>query len=262
MHIGIVSDEVNNDFERAVNLCTQWGVHRFELRRSWGKRFPNFDREALERIKSIRKHYGIKITAVSPGIFKTTLSSEDLDYHRTTLLQKTMDMAEALEVDRIIIFGIERSQSDEPEDLTKVIDIIGETALKAGSRGFQVLMENEPGWWADTSKNTYTILSQLEDTGLMLNWDPGNLFNAGEEDYREGYELLKGYIRNVHVKDPKRKVGKNVYVPVGEGDIDWRGQLLALKEDGYSGNIVIETHCRPREESSKSSIEYVKKIIE
>ncbi len=32
--------------------------------------------------------------------------------------------------------------------------------------------------------------------------------------------------------------------PLGERDIDWRGQLGALLADGYSGWISLETHWR------------------
>ena len=261
MHLGIVTDEVNMDFERAIELCTMWGVKRFEIRQAWGKRFPNFDRDELNEIKEIRDNYGIEITSVSPGIFKTTLSSENLDYHKTSLLQNSLAMAEELEVKKIIIFGIQRSPDDTEEDITRVIDILGEATLKAKSRGFQLLVENEPGWWADTSKNTYKVLDSLRDTGLKLNWDPGNLFNAGEEDYKKGYELLKEFIGHVHVKDVKKTDNENIYVPVGQGDIDWAGQLRDLKADGYSENIIVETHLSPKEESSKISVEYVKKII-
>ena len=31
-------------------------------------------------------------------------------------------------------------------------------------------------------------------------------------------------------------------VPLGEGGIDWKGQIRALAEDGYKGWISLETH--------------------
>ena len=32
--------------------------------------------------------------------------------------------------------------------------------------------------------------------------------------------------------------------PLGEMDVDWRGQIAALKRDGYAGAISLETHWR------------------
>ena len=70
----------------------------------------------------------------------------------------------------------------------------------------------------------------------------------------------KKYIDNVHVKDVKKTDTGNVFVPVGHGDIDWKGQMNDLKTDGYAGNIVIETHCKPLLELTRKSVEYVRNI--
>lgn len=35
---------------------------------------------------------------------------------------------------------------------------------------------------------------------------------------------------------------KPVWGPLGECDVDWRGQIAALERDGYAGYINLETH--------------------
>jgi sugar phosphate isomerase/epimerase len=262
LKLAIVSDEIHQDFDKAVEYGKEMGVHRFELRGAWGSRFPLLSRDQMNRIKDLCRKEGIQITSVSPGLFKTPLHSEEMAFHRGELLEKTLEAAEELEVSRIIIFGVQRSPQDQADDGERVKEILGEACIKASRSGFTMLLENEPGWWADTSLNTLDILTVLKDTGIRLNWDVGNLFNAGEEDFREGYELLKGYMANVHMKDVKKDPEGNRYVPLGEGDIDWASQLNALQQDGYDQHIVVETHCTPLLEASRKSVDYVRKWLQ
>ena len=37
---------------------------------------------------------------------------------------------------------------------------------------------------------------------------------------------------------------KPTWGPIGEMDIDWKGQIAALERDGYRGSISLETHWR------------------
>jgi sugar phosphate isomerase/epimerase len=260
LKLAVVTDEIDQDLESAVKFGMRLGVFRYELRSGWGSRFPLFSNEQIECIKRIKKDYNIEFTAVSPGLFKVPLDTDEMKEHRGSLLEKTLFLAEELEVKRIIIFGVKRSDADQPADYERVLDVLGESSLKAVSKGFNVNLENEPGWWADTSENVYRMLKDLEGSGLKLNWDVGNLFNAGEESYCAGYQLLRKYIDNVHVKDVKKTDGGNIFVPVGYGEIDWKNQLKDLNTDGYKGNIVIETHCEPKREATCKSIEYVRNI--
>jgi sugar phosphate isomerase/epimerase len=52
----------------------------------------------------------------------------------------------------------------------------------------------------------------------------------------------------VHVKDAKRdpKTDEPHVVCVGEGVVDWRGQLRTLLSKDYQGYVSLETHWRPQ----------------
>jgi sugar phosphate isomerase/epimerase len=49
-------------------------------------------------------------------------------------------------------------------------------------------------------------------------------------------------IVHVHAKDCRMEGHRPVWGPLGEQDVDWKGQIRALKEDGYKGYISLETH--------------------
>jgi sugar phosphate isomerase/epimerase len=72
----------------------------------------------------------------------------------------------------------------------------------------------------------------------------------------------------VHCKDVARKAGTEAdteWAPVGKGLVDWLGQLKALKKDGYTGVISLETHWRLKggtpEESSRQSMAGLKDLV-
>jgi sugar phosphate isomerase/epimerase len=84
---------------------------------------------------------------------------------------------------------------------------------------------------------------------LRAIWDPGN--EQGNTDgggaFPRGYETLKPWIVHVRIKDMKRLPnGTSEGVRLGTGDVDYLGQLKALKHDGYQGYLSLETHWRIR----------------
>jgi sugar phosphate isomerase/epimerase len=52
-----------------------------------------------------------------------------------------------------------------------------------------------------------------------------------------------------------RKSGKNRYVAVGSGEIDYEGQFKALVNDRYDGCVSIETHYLIQGDGEKSTRE-------
>ncbi len=260
MNLAVVSDELTDDLEEAIRTGLEMGIARFELRKIWGGRVPAVSKEEVARVKALKKLYPIEIPSISPGLFKIPLDSEKLEEHRTSLLERSLDFAEELEVGRIIVFGFMPGPGDDASGGEKVLDLLGEAALTIASRGITASLENEPGP-ADTSEHLLRIFAALEGTGLRLNWDPGNLFKAGETDWRRGYTLLRKRIDNVHVKDAKLFPDGCRHVALGEGEIDWASHIRQLEEDGYTGNLVIETHCKPLVEMTRRNAEFIRKVL-
>ena len=101
----------------------------------------------------------------------------------------------------------------------------------------------------------------------MLNWDPGNAGARGEKPFPDGYSHLpKNRIGHMHLKDVvSRDNGKTEWMAMGKGSIDFVGQFRALKRDGYTGAMSLETHWRgggTPEESSRQSMAGLKALLE
>ncbi|SMY10176.1 sugar phosphate isomerase/epimerase family protein [Flavimaricola marinus] len=239
------------------------GVSSFEMRIVEGKRFPMFDPEAWERLKANSKEFGISYTAVSPGLLKAPLRSELMQLHSDHLLPMSLDLAEAIGVKTLILFGPTRAVPEMPGEFEEVVALISKAVDQAVARGFTVQLENLPGSWADTSDACLALLEAVNKPEFGYVWDTGNLYEAEQQHFKAGYEKLKPYIRNVHLKDGGFVDGKMVWMRYGEGVTDVKGQVETLIADGYEGTLVLEAACQPHElDDFPTSMAYLKSILE
>lgn len=267
MLLTAVTNEVHPDtspegLPKIFGRAAEAGIDLFELRVVEGKRFPMFDPEAWDRLKAQSRAFGITYTAVSPGLFKAPLNSELMALHADHLLPMSLDLAEKMDVATLILFGPTRVANPAPDEFQQVVDLIGNAVDKAVARGFTVQLENLPGSWADTSDACLALLQAVDRPQFGYVWDTGNLYEAEQEHFRAGYEKLKPYIRNVHLKDGGFVDGKMVWMRYGEGVTDVKGQVEALIADDYKGTLVLEAACQPHElEDFPSSIATLKDIL-
>ncbi|MCA9740256.1 MAG: sugar phosphate isomerase/epimerase [Deferribacteres bacterium] len=261
MKIAFVTDEISLDVEEAVQIGTSWGIYDYELRVIGDKRVPHFDEATVQQLLQLKEKYKINYTALSPGTFKCTLKeTEALEHEMRTVLPETCRLAKLLGTDMIITFGFQRYENEPAENQGRVVLLLKEVAALAEEQGLMIAVENEPGFWCDSGQNTARILRKVRSTSVRANWDPGNAVGSDERPYPEGYEAIKEWIVNVHVKD-SIKGALVECVPVGEGKIDWTGQLQAIKRERLVEHVTIETHCLPLVEKSAQNLKTVREIL-
>jgi hypothetical protein len=72
--LGIVSDEIVNDFGEALRHGLSWGIRRYEIRCLATGRIPRVDAQELRTVAGLVRGHGVQVTALSPGMFKAHLS--------------------------------------------------------------------------------------------------------------------------------------------------------------------------------------------
>lgn len=262
MKIGIVTDEISLNVEESLGYCNKWGIDRVEIRCLSSGRVPYISDEELNKFIELKNNYGIKVTALSPGFFKGKFAEkekyeEEINKHFPNLVK----MCEKFDTQLIIVFGFNRDKNEPESNIDGVVNVFGEISLKAEKYGLKIAVENEPGFWCDTGSSTANIIRKVNMKNFGSNWDPANAFyENAEKPYPDGYNAIKNYIFNVHVKDTK--LGSLVECcPIGEGLIDWDGQIKALIDDNIVEHVTIETHCLPLIEKSKIDIDRITEII-
>jgi L-ribulose-5-phosphate 3-epimerase len=262
LELGIVSDEVDPDFRQAVRHALGWGIRKFELRVLKTGRVPAVAEAEIEDVVATMKAHQVQVTALSPGIFKHSLAkTAALEEEIQRALPATIALARRLGSSMIIIFGFQREQGEPESRYQDAVAWMKRAAALAQKEGMMLAVENEPGFWVDTGVNTRRLIKDVGSPALGANWDPCNAFGTTERPYPEGYDAVKDAIVNVHVKDTKK--GSLIQcVPVGDGVIDWKGQVRALMRDAIVSHMTIETHCLPLVESSKKNVEVLRRYME
>jgi inosose dehydratase len=136
-------------------------------------------------------------------------------------------------------------------------DGVSAVAERCRQRGYEPTFHHHVGTGIETHEEIDRLLS-LTDVGLCL--DNGHLAVAGG-DAIEAVRSWGGRINHVHMKDadldalaalaaeraPLDELWRGqVFVPLGDGDLDCSGFLAALDDLGYQGWIVVEQDIFPQ----------------
>lgn len=261
MRVSILSDEISVDPVAACEIAHDWGLKHLEFRLWMQHRGPQGMSDGdMRNVRRAADDYGIDFPSISPGLFKLRLDDPAYADHKGPFRERCFDLAEALGAGIVVLFPPLCGSYDEwyhwPE---YVIDDLREAAEAAAARALTLALENEPACYGGSGQSLAALVSEVNHPGLRANWDPGNHTHATREDFREGYQALRPWHLHTHVKD---YVGDRAMAVVpGEGGVDWPGQLEALKQDGYQGLLVLETHFVPKIQGSKHCYESLCRML-
>jgi sugar phosphate isomerase/epimerase len=277
--LGIITDEISEDFEQALEFIAQYSLPYCELRELWEKNIMNLSQAELMRAKQMLQKRRLRVSAIASPLFKYNLPEmpareEKRDTFRATftdqdtddLLRRVFEIGRLFGTKLIRIFSYWRV--DEPERAYPYVrERLRQAAARAARQGMILALENEPACNVGTGKELGRIIRDINSPHLRGTWDPGNAVTLGEVPYPDGYREVRGLFVHMHFKDVKKDppTGKLVYAPVGAGDVDFPGQIRALREDNYRGTLSLETHYLRADgnklESTRESLEGLLKLL-
>ena len=268
MRLGIVSDEISRDFQEALRVCTELGIHRVEVRNLLQGRAPMCGEEAMKEAEALAEKAGVQITALSPGLFKYTEGRREFQHEMSEIYPIAADWAHRWNLPGLIVFGFHKPGATEataPEFSSanppvSVIEWLAEAAERAAADGLLLTIEPEPICWCDSGRATAELIRRVGSPSLRINYDPGNVAWLENRDPLNELEIVAPLIANVHVKDLKpltRGPGFPEWVPAGEGMIDYAAHFRFLSEFGYNGPVSLEPHMDGSLESTRRCKEAV-----
>jgi sugar phosphate isomerase/epimerase len=257
--LGVITDEISEDFDQALDFVSSYSLAYCELREMWQKNVMNLSPPELDRAKKSIVRRGLQVSDIASPIFKYELPEmparpdQALEFHSTfterdspMLLNRCFEIAHFFGTVKVRVFSYWRAR--EPEKAYPYVrDRLAKAADLARQNGIILMVENEYDCNVGTGKELGRLLRDVDSPNLRANWDPCNAAVLKEVPYPDGYREVEGLFPHMHIKDAKRdpQSGELSWVPVGSGFIDWRGQLKALHEAGYAGSMSLETHFRP-----------------
>ncbi len=219
--------------------------------------------DQLKQIRHQLDDAGVKLSVLDTAVYKIALpGTTPLGHNPSDLnpahgeydkqlddLKRAADAAHALGTEKVRIFTFRRVEDPDAifqrivGDLHKAIDV-------AKERDITLLVENDFEVNVATGGETARLFKAIPDRRVMLNWDPGNCYLAGEEPFPKAWDQIDhNRIGHLHLKDASGKAWK----PIGSGNIDFVGQFKALKAMNYSGTMSLETHYRNAQKDPYSS---------
>jgi L-ribulose-5-phosphate 3-epimerase len=278
--LSVFTDEITHDFGRAVEIAArEFGIGHVELRGMWSKNIVTLDAKEIAEARRLLERHRLRVTSIAGPLFKVDWPGAPKSPHSAPgafgadytfeqqgeVLERELELARVFETDRIRCFDFWRLDDPAPHRAAMAETLQG-AAEKAGKRGVTVVMENEHACNTATAAEAVRTLAAVRSSHFKLNWDPGNAVFAGEKAFPDGYALLpKDRIGHVHCKDVVRNAdGTPAWAAMGRGVIDYVGQFRALKQDGYRGAVVLETHWHGAgtpEESTRQSMAGMKDLL-
>ena len=265
LKLALPTDAISMDIETSFLVGLDWGINVYELKRLFNKRLPSFDKADVDYIKNSIKKNKITICSLSPGIFKGKLNSDQTNSEINNF-DRIMNFAEEFETNKIIVFGFEFERLDYfdgDEIISKMTSIYENLLNKCVSKNITLLVENDRGHFANNGNILLKVLKNLSSDNFKVNWDPCNCIGEPNsmKPFPNFYDLIKDRIGHLHIKDAIEFEKKHKNIMIGKGEVNWADQIVALKENNYSGYYVIEPHFGHRIHSTYNHIESFKKIF-
>lgn len=134
----------------------------------------------------------------------------------------------------------------------------------------------------EPSERLRKFLDSLGSRGVAVNFDPANLQMVWKEDAAAAVKNLAPYIVHTHAKDGRQlyfRSPEEIYgivqpkpdavispsfeeLPLGEGDVDFKGWLDALRGIGYNSFLTIEREVGGNPEADiRKAVEYLQTLI-
>ena len=281
MKIGVITDCFHATHFEGIEIAASLGLAGVQIYATGGEFSPwALTAERKQEYKELLASKGLVISALCGDMGGYGFEKAEDNAER---VKKTKDI-----IDLAVEFGAKAVTTHIgviPDDKTDpryaiMLDALTECGLYAKDKGVTLAIETGP-------EKAATLLAFLKDTkgGVGVNLDPANFTMVTGQDAVEAVYMLKDYIVHTHAKDgvmldPDQRPA-DVYhafaiggvdalnackgfkeVPLGEGQVDWKAYIAALKDIGFDGFLTIEREVgeNPAADIQKA-MDHLKSII-
>lgn len=123
-----------------------------------------------------------------------------------------------------------------------IIDRLRVHVKKAEKERSILAVETEGSTNVGNCSELRKLFDSLPSDSLKAAWDVANSYFGGEIGYPDGYQLIRGEVVHLHLKDFMKdpSTGKRKPTYIGEGLIPYEFVFRDLLKDGFDGTASIE----------------------
>lgn len=253
--LGVITDEISEDFDHALAVCRELGIRDIELRSIWGKSIVDHDETTVKRIEDAVHRGSFRVACIASPFLKCHLNDESAaagNTHSATeksraehwgILDRSLELAGQFDAPIVRAFSFWRV--DDPSFVRdEILDILTVATEHVSAAGKLLGLENEYACNVATGEESRWMLDRISNQTFGLIWDPGNEAALGSNPFPTGYDYVKDRIHHVHLKDAITIEMHTRFTRMGDGAIDYVGQFRALARDRYRGVLSLETHYK------------------
>jgi len=162
------------------------------------------------------------------------LAIPELVAEQTDDAKRAVDLAEKLGCRAIRVFGGVLPEGLSREKAAETLNAsVSKLAAYGKTANVYVCLETHDHWC-----DPVTVGEVAKVSGCAVNWDIMHTFNMAGVAPERSFELLRPYVRHMHIHDGKRNAdGGLTLCPVGEGVIDHATPLALMQGAGYTGYV-------------------------
>ena len=192
--LGVITDELAEDFEKALDFISEHYLGYCEVRELWSKNVVRLSQEELERAKQLIEEHHLKVSEIASPLFKynlpgmpsprpnwgDTFKAADLtDKDTESLLERVFRLAPFFGTSKVRVFSYWRVE--DPEKAYPLVrDRLAKAAAMAAQHNITLLLENETDCNVGTGKELGRMVRDVNSRNLLAMWDPCNALGLGE----------------------------------------------------------------------------------
>lgn len=282
--LGAVTDEVNSNFEQALDVIGELGIRDIEIHTLWGTHIEALSDEQVKDLSQILKQRNLRPVVLDSTIFlRCQLNTGEIpenwsarfqsisgsyDQH-LDWLERCLNISHYLDAPYVRIFGFWRNGDTTDKVITEITARLREATSIAARTGVTLVLENCPHTFLGQTRQALQVIRAIDSPWLRLLWDPANAYRSGESDFTNMITDTIPYLTNMHVKgiilDDKLSKGLQ-YVRLDHGEVDFHSLLSGLLKANYSGVVSIEPHYTTKnggiEGAARESFTSLSKIVD
>jgi L-ribulose-5-phosphate 3-epimerase len=241
----VFTDEVAGEFEEAVRLSVAAGATGLEIRgKLFGKSVTSITDEEVGQMQAIMEKHGAHVASVGSPFGKCDMNNPaELEQHQRHFA-RMVQLAHAFGTPIIRGFALwkpdrsrEAVRPNVAEYLERIVTFLQPAVRLAERENVVLCLENEGATLVGTCAEARAVMDALgESPALAVAWDVNNGRSLGEMPLPDGYSLIRGKVRHVHVK-PNREKSMGT---VADTTVTYEQVFRTLLADGFQGAASIE----------------------
>lgn len=225
-------------FEEIVQKCRGYGFQALEIRGVQNAMQPGeltmFDEAHAGQTKLLLQSNGLSLCTLGTSVKFSDPSLEEASRQEA---YASVELARRMGIPSLRVFG---DKIVVPDSVQRAIH--GLRWLTEQAPDIQILLEIHGQF--QTIEVLRPIMEAIDAHNFGIVWDVAHSDEVYGDQWQPFYETIAPRIREIHLKDYHRSLGRQGLCLMGEGDIPWNSILQRLRADGFDGYYTLEWEKR------------------